>query len=183
MSEFSNAMQQRMNELTRIETNLRNNILQNKDTVKRLWGTAFDHTNENRDHDKRELDRWQEVVRNQESELSKVQSEIISLTSQIQNHELALVPQPVVHHDNSLEVAQIQAEEAQAKRDHEAAEAQKQRDHELQMAIIQRDTALAQAEQAKLAAEANAKAQEQASSSLDALISGVTGNGAAKDGQ
>ena len=46
-----------------------------------------------------------------------------------------------------------------------------------------RDTALAQAEQAKLAAEANAKAQEQASSSLDALISGVTGNGAAKDGQ
>tara|TARA_R110002072_G_scaffold118791_1_gene251335 strand:- start:180 stop:695 length:516 start_codon:yes stop_codon:yes gene_type:complete len=73
---------------------------------------------------------------------------------------------------SQIEIEKIRAEEAQA-----------QRDHELQMAIIQRDTALAQAEASRLAAEANAKAQEQASSSLDALISGVTGNGATKDRQ
>lgn len=65
-----------------------------------------------------------------------------------------------------IEIAKIKAEEAQ-----------KQRDHELQMAVIQRDTALAQAEASRLAAEANAKAQEQASSSLDALINGIGDTG------
>ena len=73
--------------------------------------------------------------------------------------------------------------DAEREREFLTIEAQKQRDHELQMAIIQRDTALAQAEASRLAAEANAKAQEQASNSLDALISGVTENGATKDRQ
>lgn len=61
------------------------------------------------------------------------------------------------------------------------AEIQRQRDHELQMALIQRDTAKAQVEAAKLAAQANAKAQEQVSSSLDALINGIRADGSAKD--
>lgn len=163
-------MQQRVSELTRIETNLRNNILNNKDRVKRLWNTAFDHTNENRDQDKKELDRWQEVVRNQESELLDVQSEISSLSSQIQSHELALVPQPVVQYDNSLEVAQIQADEAQAKRDHEAREAQEQRQHEMQLAKIELMKLEEQRKAAEAARDAAALAKAQESEQFAAIL-------------
>ena len=162
MSEFTTTMQQRVNELTRIETNLRNNILQNKDTVNRLETKTNQYGSETWQQDFDERNRWEEVVRNQEDELRSVQSEISSLSSQIQSHELALVPQPVVHYDNSLEVAQIQADEAKAKRDHEAREAQEQREHEMKLAKIE----LMKLEEQRKAAEAArdaaalAKAQE-----------------------
>lgn len=63
----------------------------------------------------------------------------------------------------------------------EMEEAERERDHKLQMQLSRQKMAEAQLEAARLAAEANIKAQEQSKASFDALLKGVAGDGKGKD--
>ena len=74
-----------------------------------------------------------------------------------------------------------QAQENAEMRDYRnAAEAEAQRAHELEMARLQHETTMAQLEMTRLTAEANQRAQEQASQTLDDMIR-ATGNGETED--
>ncbi len=93
-------------------------------------------------------------------------------------HQIAIAQtESAASAQQSLDQLNHQASLNEQQRAHDAIEAEKQRDHELQMALIHRDAAIAQAEAARLAAETTAKAQEQASNSLDSLIKGIKGDG------
>lgn len=63
----------------------------------------------------------------------------------------------------------------------EAEEAERERDNKLQIELIKQRTAEAQLEAARLAMEASAKAQSETNNSLDALISGIKGDGQAEN--